>query len=68
MTLSFRWAHADLGKLLAHALPRALTLLVLAILLALLASTYFGDSFSPYGTCYAPSGRAVPCAALAPRR
>jgi hypothetical protein len=29
--------------------------------------SYVGHSSSPYGVCYAPSGRSVPCAAL-PRR
>ena len=43
------------------------SILVLALFLAIIAlfaRTYIGDSPSPYGTCYAASGRAVPCKAL----
>jgi len=32
-----------------------------------IAFSYFGHAPSPYGTCYASSGRMVPCAALARR-
>jgi hypothetical protein len=28
---------------------------------ALVARSYFGHSASPYGVCYAASGRSVPC-------
>jgi hypothetical protein len=30
-------------------------------LAAFIASSYVGHSSSPYGTCYAPSGRSIPC-------
>lgn len=29
-----------------------------------LASTYFGQSRSPYDICYGPNGRAISCAIL----
>lgn len=31
------------------------------LLMALIASRYVGHSSSPYGVCYAASGRSVPC-------
>jgi hypothetical protein len=43
------------------------SILVLALFLAIIATfarTFIGDSPSPYGACYATSGRAVPCKAL----
>lgn len=45
--------------------PSIVTLLALLVLVVALASTYFGHSPSPYGTCYAASGRAIPCATAA---
>jgi hypothetical protein len=47
-----------------HLLPVVITLALLALLLTALASTYFGQSRSPYDTCYGPNGRAVSCALL----
>jgi hypothetical protein len=44
----------------------ALTGVLLLVICALIASTYFGHSPSPYGACYAKSGRQVPCE-LVPR-
>jgi hypothetical protein len=38
--------------------------LVLLMISVLIASTYFGHSSSPYGACYAKSGRSVPCELL----
>ena len=32
------------------------------MLMAVLGSTYVGHSSSPYGDCFGPSGRTVPCA------
>jgi hypothetical protein len=32
-----------------------------------IASLYVGHSSSPYGVCYSPSGRSVPCSATAHR-
>lgn len=49
-------------------LPVLLVLLALATLLLALGSTYVGHASSPYDTCYAASGRAVPCALLESRR
>ena len=43
------------------------TILGWLALAGLIASSYMGRSSSPYGVCYAASGRSVPCAAL-PRR
>ncbi len=41
---------------------RALLVLVLVIALAaVIAQSYVGHSPGPYGTCYAPSGRSIPC-------
>jgi hypothetical protein len=39
----------------------AVAALILLTLVTLLASTYIGHSPSPYGACYAPNGRSVPC-------
>jgi hypothetical protein len=39
-------------------------LFLLVTFAALIAQTYLGDSTSPYGTCYAASGRTVPCEAI----
>ncbi len=47
-----------------HLLPVATTLALLVLLLAALASTYFGHARSPYDTCYGPNGRAISCAVL----
>ena len=42
----------------------AIGMMLLALIVALLAATYIGDSSSPYGMCYGTTGRAVPCEAL----
>lgn len=42
-----------------------LTLALVFLVGVVLLRSYFGDSPSPYGTCYAQTGRAVPCKALA---
>lgn len=47
--------------------PAILTLLLVIAVAALIASSFVGDSHSPYGTCYAPSGRAIPCDAIEKR-
>jgi hypothetical protein len=44
--------------------PVLLTLALFAVVVAALASTYFGDARSPYNTCYGSNGRAVSCSAL----
>jgi hypothetical protein len=48
-------------------LPAVLTLMLLLFVAAMIARTYIGDSHSPYGMCYAPSGRTVPCDAIKTR-
>ena len=45
-------------------MPVAVTLALLLLLVAALASTYIGHSRSPYDSCYGPNGRAVSCAVL----
>lgn len=52
---------AHLGRLWRLA-PSLMALLLLAGAAAVIASTYFGHSPSPYGACYRSDGRAVPCA------
>jgi hypothetical protein len=37
------------------------------VLAAAIGLSYLGHSSSPYGVCYARSGRSVPCAALTRR-
>ena len=37
------------------------------LLAGVIGRSYLGESASPYGVCYAPSGRSVPCGALARR-
>jgi hypothetical protein len=44
--------------------PIVITLALFLLLVAGLASTYFGHSRSPYNTCYGPNGRAISCAVL----
>jgi hypothetical protein len=44
--------------------PVVVTLLLLVLLVAGLASTYFGHSRSPYDSCQGSNGRAVSCAIL----
>ena len=44
-----------------------LTALGWIALMALVASGFVGRSSSPYGVCYASSGRSVPCEAVARR-
>jgi hypothetical protein len=43
------------------------TLLGWLVLAAAIGFSYLGHSSSPYGVCYARSGRGAPCAALPPR-
>ena len=44
---------------------RSAVMLVVLILVAVtIARSYFGESSSPYGVCYAASGRPVPCDAI----
>ncbi|MDB4892389.1 MAG: hypothetical protein JWL61_4244 [Gemmatimonadetes bacterium] len=45
-----------------------LAALILLTLVTLLASTYIGHSPGPYGACYAPNGRSVPCDVVRQRR
>ena len=50
--------------------PKELALRLMAIAAVLflgsfLAQTYFGHSSSPYGVCYASSGRSVTCSVIA---
>ena len=47
-----------------HQLPVVITLALAVLVIATLAFTYFGDSRSPYDTCYGTNGRAVPCSVL----
>jgi hypothetical protein len=47
-----------------HFLPVVITLVLLLLLVAGLASTYFGHSRSPYDGCYGSNGRAISCAVL----
>jgi hypothetical protein len=57
--------HGADAELSRNDLVRAtLTGLLLLALCALIASTYFGHSTSPYGACYVKSGRQVPCELL----
>jgi hypothetical protein len=41
------------------------TILGWVLVAATIARAYLGHSSSPYGACYAPSGRSVSCAAAA---
>ncbi len=47
-----------------HLFPIVITLVLLLLLIAGLASTYFGHSRSPYDGCYGSNGRAIACAVL----
>jgi hypothetical protein len=47
---------------MAGRLVAAATVLGWTVIVALVAASYVGRSTSPYGTCYASSGRSVPCA------
>jgi hypothetical protein len=49
-----------------HAVELA-TLLGWLVLAAAIGLFYLGHSSSPYGVCYARSGRSVPCAAVTRR-
>lgn len=50
--------------LLRQYTPVILTLALLLAFASVFARSFFGDGPSPYGTCYASNGRAVPCKAL----
>jgi len=52
-----------IGRSLHH-LPSVIVLILAVAVAVLVASSYLGNSTSPYGTCYAPSGRSIPCAAV----
>jgi len=41
---------------------RALAIIALVIIVALLGATYFGHAKGIYGVCYGSSGRSIPCA------
>jgi hypothetical protein len=45
-------------------LPIVVALVLLLVLVAGLASTYFGHSRSPYDGCYGENGRAIACSVL----
>jgi hypothetical protein len=45
-------------------LPIVITIALFLLVVAGLASTYFGHSRSPYNGCYGENGRAVSCAVL----
>jgi hypothetical protein len=44
--------------------PVVVTLALLLLVVAVLASTYFGHSRSPYDGCYGANGRAISCSVL----
>ncbi len=52
---------------LKHRLGQLAGAAIVAALAFVLAAMYMGHSKSPYGVCYAPSGRDVPCELLAHR-
>src|SRR6266571_5794130 len=61
MTLHFR-QHLRLDQVRVSELwAIAATLALLLGVVAALSTTYVGHSSSPYGVCYASSGRAIPC-------
>jgi hypothetical protein len=47
-----------------QAFPVVATLTLLVLLIAAVASTYFGHARSPYNACYGTNGRAISCAVL----
>ena len=47
-----------------HLVPVVVTLALLVVVIAALASTYFGHARSPYNTCFGTNGRAISCAIL----
>ena len=55
---------ATLVERVRQLFPVVMTLALMALLVAALASTYFGHARSPYDTCYGSNGRAVSCAVL----
>jgi hypothetical protein len=57
-------ASASLLERARSLVPVVVTLALFALLLAAIASTYFGHSRSPYDTCYGANGRAISCAVL----
>jgi hypothetical protein len=66
--LALRTQFIPLAERAREVLPVVLTLVLVLLLIAGLASTYVGRSRSPYDTCYGPNGRAVSGAALEERR
>jgi hypothetical protein len=55
---------APLGERVRRLFPIAVTLVFVLLVIAGLASTYFGHARSPYNSCYASNGRAISCAVL----
>jgi hypothetical protein len=47
-----------------HFFPIVMAIGLFLLLIAGLASTYFGHSRSPYDRCYGQNGRAISCAVL----
>jgi hypothetical protein len=48
---------------LRHELLAAATVIGWILLAGVIASSYVGHSFSPYGTCHNAQGRGIPCIA-----
>jgi hypothetical protein len=40
---------------------RVVAIILFALLAAVLGHTFMGHANSPYGVCYGPSGRSIPC-------
>jgi hypothetical protein len=57
-------AFAPLVERARYFFPVVITLVLFLLLIAGLASTYFGHSQSPYDGCYGENGRAIACAVL----
>jgi hypothetical protein len=55
---------ASLAERVRNVLPVVITLGLLVLLIAMVASTYVGHARSPYNTCYGANGRAVSCSVL----
>jgi hypothetical protein len=55
---------APLAERARNLVPIVVTLALFLLLLAGLASTYFGHSRSPYDGCVGENGRAIACAVL----
>lgn len=55
---------APLVERARHLVPVVVTLALLLLVVAVLASTYFGHARSPYDGCYGANGRAISCTVL----